>query len=97
MTQSDPPPSGSSPADDGPVQVARGTRREETHYEADSDQGLRISHGFKPNGPLPADEQTDRPVADAPDAPVQDVNVVKPSPSVWEARADERDEPSGPL
>jgi hypothetical protein len=91
MTQPDPIHSGSVPADDGPVHVARGTRREETHYETDPGQGVRVSHTFTPAGPLPADEQTDRPTADAPGAPMQELNAVASSPSVWEASPDKPD------
>jgi hypothetical protein len=86
MTQSTPTVPAQGSPDDSHVEIARGDRREQTHYEDDPDQGVRISHTFRPDEPLPADEHTDRQVNDAPAAPVQDARVVRPGPSVWEAR-----------
>jgi hypothetical protein len=79
-------------ADDTP-DVATGDRRDEVHYERDPDQLLKVRATFKPDEPLPPEEHsanTDVVGAQAV-PPVQDVAVVAPRPSVWDARPPEDD------
>jgi hypothetical protein len=69
--------------------VATGDRRDEAHYEPKPDQILKARFTEKPAAPLPPDEQTGRTdagLAAEVGAPVEDVAVTPPAPSVWDAR-----------
>ena len=83
-----------------PEPVATGDRREDVRLEPDPDQLVRMRATFKPDAPLPPEEQSASSEAGVTSAvpPVQDVGVATPGPSVWDARpADEAagSEPSG--
>ena len=80
--------------------VATGDRRDEVRLQPDPDQLVRLRATFRPDAPLPPDEQSASSEAGERGAapPIEDVAVAKPSPSVWDARpADEAagSEPSG--
>jgi hypothetical protein len=74
--------------------VATGDRRDEQHYEPDPDQLVKIRATFKPDGPLPPQEHSAN--SDIVEAqagpPIEDVAVVPPGPSVWDARPPEDDD-----
>jgi hypothetical protein len=84
-----------------PPNVETGTRRAETHYEADADQQVRVAHLAKPEGPLPREDGTTPggTQADKPGQPVADVRVDTAESSVWDARPPEdrafQDVPAG--
>jgi hypothetical protein len=81
-------------SDIDPPGVATGDRRGTVHYEADADQLVRVRATAKPDAPMPPDIPASGPheaqrFSAAP--PVEDVAVVTPEPSVWDARPpDER-------
>jgi hypothetical protein len=86
-------PIGSGAADG---EVAHGSRRDEAHFEPRSDRVAVARFTEKPAGPLPPEEhsaQSDAGAGVSQVPPIEDVRVVKPGPSVWDARPPEDDEP----
>jgi len=81
--------------------IATGDRREDVRLQPDPDQLVRMRATFKPDAPLPPEEQSassDAGEGQSAAPPVEDVAVAAPGPSVWDARpADEAagSEPSG--
>jgi hypothetical protein len=76
-------------------QVAHGSRREDVHYEPSPDHLVSIRHNEKPDHPL-APELAEPRTYDGPaeaGPPIEDVAVAAQSPSVWDARPPEDDEP----
>lgn len=69
--------------------IATGDRRDKVRLEPDSDQLVKMRATFKPDAPMPPDEQSEASEAGYREAapPVEDVAVAPPDdPSVWDAR-----------
>lgn len=66
--------------------IATGDRRGEVHFEADPDQLVVARHEVRPQRPLPLEDPTGAAPAGADAPPVEDVRILPPGPSVWDAR-----------
>ncbi|HEY0437537.1 MAG TPA: hypothetical protein VGC92_12925 [Phenylobacterium sp.] len=90
-----------APSDAEPGEVATGDRREDVHYEPDPDHLVKMKATFKPEGPLPPEEDSaasERGEGAFDSPPIQDVGVAKDTRSVWDARPpdDDQNHESGP-
>jgi len=82
MSEKDDAPIGSEP-------VATGDRRDKVRLEPDRDQLVKMRATFRPDAPMPPDEQSEASQDGYREAapPVEDVAVAPPDdPSVWDAR-----------
>jgi hypothetical protein len=76
---------------DSDHRVAHGSRRGSGHYVADADQIVRVSHLDRP-AVLPPEEATAN--SEVSTNIVQDVGIVRPEPSVWDASPQTPDDPA---
>lgn len=70
--------------------IATGDRCEEIHFEPDPDQLVVVRHEVRPRGPLPPQDPSAA-VGTAGAPPVEDVRIVPPAPSIWDARPPDAD------
>lgn len=71
--------------------IATGNRRDETHFETDDQQMVRVAHLARPQAPLPRHEATAGAglEPDKPAQPIEDVKVDAAEGSVWDGRPPE--------